>query len=263
MCFHLLDVVDMAELPLWNKGTGTALTAVAAFAAAAWLALRAGSSKDGDATRAEAWGRISMGAFLLIVMTAALLTIREVGASWNGGWAHPPFATTDFAMALLALAIFAAVVWVSLNLARERTGEEFWTNCAALTTIAFNLVAVLTGVREVAAVFSPAPNEWSADAGLQQALAISTFLMLYGAALLAIGFWRRSGFLRWQALLLLVFTIFKTFLYDMRSLSQGYRVVSFLGLGGVLLAISFAYQKDWLNLRKPEPGQVSDSEAAK
>jgi uncharacterized membrane protein len=99
--------------------------------------------------------------------------------------------------------------------------------------------------------------------GLQQALAISTFLMLYGAALLAIGFWRRSGFLRWQALLLLVFTIFKTFLYDMRSLSQGYRVVSFLGLGGVLLAISFAYQKDWLNLRKSEPEPTVNSEASK
>jgi uncharacterized membrane protein len=112
-------------------------------------------------------------------------------------------------------------------------------------------------------VWSPAPNTWSADAALQQALAISTFLMLYGASLLAVGFWRRSGFLRWQALLLLVFTIFKTFLYDMRSLSQGYRVVSFLGLGALLLAISFAYQKDWLNLRKSASTQGADSEAAK
>jgi uncharacterized membrane protein len=259
VCFHLLDATDMANLPLWNKGTGTALTAVAVFAAAAWLALRA--APNSDATRAEPWSRIAMGAFLLIAMTAALLTLREVGASWTGGWAHPAFATTDFAMAVLALAIFAGLVAVSLRIAKERSGEDFWTNCAALSTIAFNLVAVLTGVREVAAVWSPAPNAWSADAALQQALAISAFLMLYGAVLLAAGFWRRSGFLRWQALLLLVFTIFKTFLYDMRSLSQGYRVVSFLGLGALLLAISFAYQKDWLNLRKSAAG--ADSEAAK
>jgi uncharacterized membrane protein len=26
--------------------------------------------------------------------------------------------------------------------------------------------------------------------------------------------------------------------------------LSFLGLGALLLAVSFAYQKDWLNLRK-------------
>ena len=30
---------------------------------------------------------------------------------------------------------------------------------------------------------------------------------------------------------------------------QGYRVLSFLALGALLLAISFAYQKDWLRLR--------------
>jgi uncharacterized membrane protein len=263
VCFHLLDATDVANLPLWNKGTGTALTAVAVFAAAAWLALRAGPTSAGDAARTDAWGRIAMGAFLLIAMTAALLTLREVGASWTGGWEHPAFATTDFAMAILALAIFTGLAAVSLQIAQEHPGEDFWTNCAALSTIAFNLIAVLTGVREVAAVWTPAPNTWSADAALQQALAISTFLMLYGASLLAVGFWRRSGFLRWQALLLLVFTIFKTFLYDMRSLSQGYRVVSFLGLGALLLAISFAYQKDWLNLRKSASTQGADSEAAK
>ena len=252
VCFHLLDAMDAANLPLWNNGTGTALTAVAVLAAAAWLALRAG-----DASLAEAWGRIAMGAFLLIALTAALMTLREVGASWTGGWAHPAFATTDFAMAVLALAIFAGLVAVSLEIAKERPGGDFWTNCAALSTIAFNLIAVLTGVREVAAVWSPAPNAWTADAALQQALAISAFLMLYGAALLAVGFWRRSSFLRWQALLLLLFTICKTFLYDMRDLSQGYRVVSFLGLGALLLAISFAYQKDWLNLRKAENSEAS------
>jgi len=207
-----------------------------------------------------------MGAFLLIAMTAALLTLREVGISWlttYPSYPHLAFQSTDFVMALLALAIFGGLIAASLRIATERPGEDFWTNCAALSTIAFNLIAVLTGVREVFAEWSSAPNEWSAETALQQALAISTFLMLYGAVLLAVGFWRRSSFLRWQALLLLVFTIFKTFLYDMRDLSQGYRVVSFLGLGALLLAISFAYQKDWLNLRKSGPAQSADSEAAK
>jgi uncharacterized membrane protein len=83
--------------------------------------------------------------------------------------------------------------------------------------------------------------------------------MLYGAALLAVGFWKRSAFLRWQALILLVFTTGKTFLYDMRDLSQGYRVLSFLGLGALLMAISFAYQKDWLALRESAPSTRSDA----
>ena len=68
-------------------------------------------------------------------------------------------------------------------------------------------------------------------------------------ALLAIGFWKRIAFIRWQALVLLLFTICKVFLYDIGSLSAGYRVVSFFGLGAVLMAVSFAYQKDWLALK--------------
>jgi uncharacterized membrane protein len=170
----------------------------------------------------------------------------------------------DFLSALIALAVFAGVIAVSLRLAKERPGESFWVNCAGGSTIAFNLTAVLTGVREITAIW--AGSSMTADEGLQQALAISAFLMLYGATLLAAGFWRRSGFLRWQALVLLVFSIFKTFLYDMRNLSQGYRVVSLLGLGSLLMAISFAYQKDWLHLREPAAtgesgaGRGADSE---
>jgi uncharacterized membrane protein len=162
--------------------------------------------------------------------------------------------------ALMGLAVFAAVVAVSLRVAKEHTGNSFWAKCAAMSTIAFNLIAVLTGVREIVAIWG---GSSLVEAGLQQALAISAFLMLYGAALLAAGFFRRSAFLRWQALVLLVFTIGKTFLYDMRSLSQGYRVGSLLGLGALLMAISFAYQKDWLHLREPEAKPVADSEAAK
>jgi uncharacterized membrane protein len=80
----------------------------------------------------------------------------------------------------------------------------------------------------------------------------SAFFMIFGAILLAVGFWQRSAFLRWQALLLLAVSIAKVFLVDVRELSQAYRIVSFLGLGALLLAVSFVYQRDWLNLRGPE-----------
>jgi uncharacterized membrane protein len=73
--------------------------------------------------------------------------------------------------------------------------------------------------------------------------------MLFGAILLAVGFWRRSSFLRWQALVLLALTIAKVFLSDISELSQGFRIFSFLGLGALLLGVSFVYQRDWLNLR--------------
>lgn len=55
-------------------------------------------------------------------------------------------------------------------------------------------------------------------------------------------------------LMLLAATVLKAFAYDMRNLGTGYRVISYLGLGIVLMAVSFAYQKDWLNLKETNPG---------
>jgi len=264
VCIHLIGVAQEFDVPFWNKGTGTALTGIAVFAAAAWLALRAYG--DAKIARTQVWNRLAMGGFLLIALTAALLTLRELTSSWLTVYPapHPPFCSADFIAALLGLAVLAGVVRVSIRIARRQTEAAFWTDCAVLSTIGFNLIAVLTGVREIMAIWERS-SVTTPDAALQQALAISSFLMLYGAGLLALGFWRRSGFLRWQALLLLVFTILKTFLYDMRNLSEGYRVVSLLGLGALLMAISFAYQKDWLNLRAAEnpnrAGEKSDKES--
>ena len=80
----------------------------------------------------------------------------------------------------------------------------------------------------------------------------SALWMAYGAMLMVVGFWRRSAFVRWQALVLIAFTIGKVFLYDVSELDRGYRIVSFIVLGALLLAISFVYQRDWLRLSGTE-----------
>jgi uncharacterized membrane protein len=84
----------------------------------------------------------------------------------------------------------------------------------------------------------------------------SAWFMLFGAILLGVGFWRRSAFLRWQALVLLAVSVGKVFLVDMNELSQAYRILSFLGLGVLLMAVSFVYQRDWLNLRGQKHAEI-------
>ena len=57
----------------------------------------------------------------------------------------------------------------------------------------------------------------------------------------------------------------KVFVYDVSQLDRGYRIVSFIVLGVLLLAISFVYQRDWLQLspragtRKKTEGNASSA----
>jgi uncharacterized membrane protein len=82
----------------------------------------------------------------------------------------------------------------------------------------------------------------------------SAVWMAYGVLLIWVGFWKRSEFLRWQAIVLIGFTILKVFLYDTSALQRGYRILAFMILGVILLAISFAYQKSWLGLHRRGEG---------
>jgi uncharacterized membrane protein len=240
----------------FNADLAAALVGIAVFAGAAQLGLRAVLTA---LTPPIAWFEVACSDFLAIDAIALLLTAREILVS-DGGWfsvatVHPAFANSDFATALVGLATLAGSAYVLARLAAKPILTGLGT-LGAGTFILFNLATILTIVREIGALWT------RSEANLQRSLAISGFLMLYGAALLTLGFLKRSAFTRWQALILLLFTIAKVFLSDMSGLSQGYRVASFLGLGILLMAVSFAYQKDWLNLKHPEPAPLPDAGAA-
>ncbi len=83
--------------------------------------------------------------------------------------------------------------------------------------------------------------------------------MGYGALLMIVGFWRRSAFVRWQALVLIAITTTKVFAYDVSKLDRIYRILSFVALGVLLLAVSFVYQRDWLHLSKNNSADAAQS----
>ena len=99
ICVHTEGLADVIELPLLNWGTGTALIGIAVFAAVAWLALRTASTARAGLVQRHTldWGRIAIVGFILIDLTAALLTLRELFFPWDWGDLHPPFQTADFA----------------------------------------------------------------------------------------------------------------------------------------------------------------------
>lgn len=73
---------------------------------------------------------------------------------------------------------------------------------------------------------------------------------LEGIALLAIGFATRDRWLRLSGLGLLLLCIAKVFFYDLRNLETIYRIFSFIGLGLILLAVSWIYTRFKEQLQK-------------
>jgi len=176
---------------------------------------------------------------------------------------NPPASTTPllnqrFATYCIGIVAFALVIVIArkAQLTEVKHVDPPWSSLAAAAVLIVNGLTLLAIGWEIHSYWWL--WQWRGERNLMQDYRIyaqftySALFMAFGVILLSIGFWRRSAYLRWQALLLLAVAIAKVFLVDVSELSQGYRVLSFIGLGALLLAVSFVYQRDLLNLRNPE-----------
>jgi len=195
-----------------------------------------------------------MEALALICLTMGLVA----AAVLNTLNAPTPFLNARFGCYLAAMAALAVVAYLATH--REDNNEHPTVmnqhSLAAIAVLLINLLILVSVGWEIDTFWWVRQWKGQIDAlhtyEMYAQFTYSAFFMVFGAALLALGFWRRSEFLRWQALILLAVTIGKVFLLDMSALSQGYRILSFLGLGALLLAVSFVYQRDLLHLRTSE-----------
>lgn len=159
-----------------------------------------------------------------------------------------------FGMFLLAMVAVGWMVWLQL---RQGLSESI-RPVVAVAIIAINLLGLVALNLEVRDQFaqrtvtvreqerSRAPQEFSRalrTLDTERDFSYSAVWMAYGAGLMALGFWRKSQFLRWQAIVLIGLTVLKVFVYDVSALDRVYRIASFIILGVILLAVSFVYQK--------------------
>lgn len=226
-------------IPLKTRGRWLTIGWLAEGAALIWLARRVES------------GLLRFLAVLSLALGLIALVTVNPPASLT------PVFNERFATYLFAIAVCALVAWLAAKVPHveaDRFAVFAWPTLAAIAGLAVNLLILLAVGWEIHAYWWY--FQWRGDWTLMQdyrmyaQFTYSAFFMLFGAALLSVGFWRRLAFLRWQGLVLLAVSIAKVFIVDVSTLSQGYRILSFLGLGALLLAVSFVYQRDWLNLKK-------------
>jgi uncharacterized membrane protein len=197
----------------------------------------------------------------LLRALAVLCVILGIVAlvSVNPAASTTPIFNERFGTCLVAIAVCALITWLAMNApadAKDHTTFLTWrtvTVAAALAVSGLILFAVGWEIHSYWWYLQYRGN-WNLvhDYRMYAQFTYSAFFMIFGAVLLGLGFWRRTAFLRWQGLVILAVAIGKVFTVDLSELSRVYLILSFLGLGALLLAVSFIYQRDWLNLRKTE-----------
>jgi len=201
-------------------------------------------------------GRIKSDLLNVFALTALVLGVLRLLFYDN-------FAPTTliFNMRMVVYVIAIAVLGFVAYQSRTNRHEEART-IAAVAIVALNALALVALSYEIHDYYSrqiasglPAPAFWAPEHWSQmraveiaRGFTYSALFMAYGAMLMIVGFLRNSAFVRWQALVLIAATIVKVFVYDVSQLDRVYRILSFIVLGILLLAISFAYQRDWLKL---------------
>jgi uncharacterized membrane protein len=150
-----------------------------------------------------------------------------------------------FVSALIVVVSFA----VAYRLIRQHHGtlEEIENNVMAILGVGAHLLTWTVLTQQVTLFFEPTDGNvrYEGLAGNQFAkeLAISILWTAYASILLIVGVKRSNAALRWMGLLLFGLTTLKVFFGDLSYLSGFYRIASSIGLGVVLLTVSFLYQR--------------------
>ncbi|MDQ1611526.1 MAG: hypothetical protein QOG00_1457 [Pyrinomonadaceae bacterium] len=180
-----------------------------------------------------------------LVVTGVKIIALDAGF-YNAAW-HLPLVNQTFA----AFVAFIAALWYAGRLYTRADKIDERERHAVLTAlvVAANLYAIAalsleaTGYFEKLIRAGALAERDTRDLRLAQGLSLSLVWTLYGGAMLLYGHRRANRLLRIMALLLLTATALKVFFLDLAVLEKFYRIVSFLVLGAILLAVSFLYQQ--------------------
>ena len=201
------------------------------------------------------WGAFALGALWLA------RTRRDVVALWawrvSGGLAvalavivqvllaNPIFDKADVGRLPIANGLFLAYALpaVMAALARRWIDVEPNSNVALFVEVAASILAFAYVSFEVRHLFDPGFERRGLGASGLELYVYSAVWLLFGVALLALGFLRNAAALRHAGMALVCVVVAKVFLIDMAGLQGLLRVFSFLGLGAALVGLGYAYRR--------------------
>ncbi len=270
------------SLPFWNRESATAAILIAASLAAGWVAGRPRTRRGGIAIG------IGIAAYILpfelhpaaTVVGLSTLAALSLGIGWLDRAAMNLFGV--IAAVLIAIGTIETLGEVvqpnrlAVSGARVVDHPLFWSGAtAALGSIVLVLILgalvyrsrgsviaiwLLAAVGFVYLISVGVVDDFQRQVGggtaleelqKQAQVALSILWAVLGGTAVVAGLWRDAIALRGAGLALLGIVTVKVFLYDLSSLDAAYRVLSFIGLGALLLISAYLYQHIGPRGRRP------------
>jgi uncharacterized membrane protein len=154
---------------------------------------------------------------------------------------HSPVFNERFLAFLIGMAAAYAAAYL---LSRSRDSFPDWRTPASTLIVGANFLTLWLLSFEVWGYFeSQQATRLLMEGRSIQHLSLTALWALYAVILLAVGIVRRSRPVRVAGLGLLALPIIKLFVYDVFALEQVYRIIAFVGLGVILLASAYLYQR--------------------
>ncbi len=175
-------------------------------------------------------------AIIPILLAVKFLTIDTIlGHGFGGPVAAPVILNAQAATGAL---VFAALLFLRYLLPPN-------SKLRLLTAAAAILIPLWCGTLEIDRAFerSPAIIAVFTDPRLAKQVAFSIFFSIYAIVCVTLGFSLRTAGLRYFGLALFALTLVKIALLDLSRASTGYRFLSFIGLGALLMITSVLYGK--------------------
>ena len=212
---------------LWHRFSGEIETARILFWAAPIPLLALIEREAGSRNTSVGWMAVS----LVLLLAGTRFGIRDARLQ---------------SYAIAALSFVAALVF-------DVQPPRLWVSCGVVLGLFAGQFAAGRSGESRAAIFFSLLGTLLLSAVLYGEVSGSLFTVAWGMeglALLACGFAFRERILRLQGLALLLACILKLFVYDLRNLETLYRILSFVALGLILLAVSWIYTRFRDHIRK-------------
>lgn len=179
--------------------------------------------------------------FILCFLTGGLQELYYLRQSFVHAAENVYFPAGNSAIAIRYICYAFAAVLIFLTRGMLNTHQ---TALAKYFPVVTHFIILITLSRELAAWFVLTnPEEEIERQELAHKVGYSILWGVYSLGLIVIGIWKRRKVLRMFAISLFGITLIKLYLFDLKDISTGGKIIVFLALGVLLLVVAFLYQK--------------------